>query len=104
MNNRRIARELMRLADTLTAAPAVDEWTEYDQQYRQFVEDVVPKYHGRYRDGIAEFPSLLATVEFSGNETKFQFTIGNKRMGRVFKADDAAKILRGLKDILDVMD
>ncbi len=101
MDRRRIAQELIGVARMLAAAD--DEWTEYDKEYRTFVEKVVPKFRGRYKDGIAKFPFLNVDVEFSGNETAFRFTIMGRGTGKVFRAASAASMLQKLKDVEDMM-
>ena len=87
-----------------TIVGANDEWIDSDGEYREFVEDVVPKYHGRYRSGETEFKSLNVVVSFSGNETKFWFDVGDKVWGRVWSAEDADRVLATLQKAHNMME
>ena len=100
------AAEMLAGADTSYCAliKANDEWIDSDGEYREFVEDVVPKYHGRYRSGETEFKSLNVVVRFSGNETKFWFDVGDKVWGRVWSAEDADRVLATLQKAHNMMD
>jgi len=88
-----------------TIVGANDEWIDSDGEYREFVEDVVPKYNGRYRSvtGRTEFKALNVVVRFSGNETKFWFDVGKGVRGRVFSAEDADKVLAAFQKAYSLM-
>ena len=103
MDNKKIAEELIRMAKGLSSSKS-DEWTESDIGYREFVEDVVPKYHGRYKNGVAEFSLLNLKVYFSSNETKFIFELGNKRWGSAYSAAQAGEIIKGLTKLRRMLD
>ena len=99
----RIAHEILKVAKDL-AAVRTDGYMENSTEYMKFVQEVAPKFYGKYRNGITIFPTLGLKVSFGSNETKFYFHFGTTNWGRVWSADDAEDILNGLKKLQGRMD
>lgn len=82
-----------------------DDWTESDRDYAYFVNVVVKKHSGKYRNGIAKFSNLAnLEVELSSNETKYHFSFGNNYFGRVFSSEEADDVLTALKKVDGMLD
>ena len=73
--------------------------------YKEFVNVIVKKHRGKYKNGIAKFSNLAnLEVELSGNENKYHFSFGNNYFGRVFSSKDADKVLTALKKVDEMLD
>ena len=107
MTDEQVSRELVKVAKSLVGdgrQRKADDYTELDAEYQEIVERVVPRYRGKYRNGVATFPFFGTKVSLGTNETKFSFNVSDEYWGSTWLSKDADEILSGLRELLVKLD